>query len=60
MRRWCHGGRDDRRVLMPLYIGRGVGLQQGRSMLQIGFEFITTNQFYPTIAVMAVDILDTS
>jgi hypothetical protein len=24
--RWCHGGRDDRGVLTPLYIGKGVGL----------------------------------
>jgi hypothetical protein len=34
---WCHGGRDDRGVLTPPYIGRGVGLQRGRSTQQIGF-----------------------
>jgi hypothetical protein len=37
MRRWCCGGLDDHRVLTPLYIGRGVGLQRGWSVLQIGF-----------------------
>ena len=37
MRRWCCGGPDDRRVLTPLYIGRGVGLQRGQSAIQIGF-----------------------
>jgi hypothetical protein len=37
MRRWCHGGRGDHRVLTALYIGREVGWQWGWSVLQIRF-----------------------
>jgi hypothetical protein len=50
---------DDRGVLTPLYIGRGVGLHEGDRHYSLDFGFVTTDQFYPTIAVMAADILDT-
>jgi hypothetical protein len=51
--------RDDRGVLTPLYIGRGVGLHEGDRRYRLDSDFVTTDQFYPTLAKMAGDILET-
>jgi hypothetical protein len=52
--------RDDRGVPTPLYIGRGVGLHEGDRRYRLDSMFITTDQLYPTIVVMAADTLNTS
>jgi hypothetical protein len=51
--------RGDRGVPSPLYIGRGIGLHEGDRCCRLDSGFVTTNQFYPTIAKMVGDILDT-
>jgi hypothetical protein len=52
--------RDDRRVSTPLYIGSGVGLHEGNRRYKLDSMFVTTDQFYPTIVMIATDTLDTS
>jgi hypothetical protein len=51
---------DDRGVPTPLYIGRGVGLHEGNRRYKLDSMFVTTDQFYPIIVVIAANILDTS
>jgi len=47
MRRWCCGGLDNHGFLSPLYIGRGWGLQRGRSARQIGFRVCYNKSIIP-------------